>query len=247
MPSSSNFPWIYGRGQLVRGCQRFCGFAAAKVNRAKVNWTRVNWTKVNWLEAKRLSIIKSRFRVRVIGGQYRGRRLRAVEGFEVRPTSDRLRETLFNILAPRMRASRFLDICAGSGAVGIEALSRGASEATFIDNSRRACSVIEANLQTLGIKREATLIKSDAIAALKRLAEESKQFDIIFLDPPYDSEIYSAALKQIAASGLLSSDAIAIAERRAKKPPETDCGGLKIYREVKQGDSALAFYRLDDD
>jgi 16S rRNA (guanine966-N2)-methyltransferase len=169
-----------------------------------------------------------------------------VEGLEVRPTSDRLRETLFNILAPRIKGSRVLDICAGSGAVGIEAISRGASEATFIDNSRQACSVIEANLKTLGIEREATIIKGDAIAALKRLAQESKQFDIAFFDPPYASEIYRAVMLKLATSGLLSDDAIVIAEHRAKTPPESNHSGLKVYREVKQGDSQLSFYKMGD-
>jgi 16S rRNA (guanine966-N2)-methyltransferase len=185
--------------------------------------------------------------VRVIGGIYRGRRLRTAEGFAVRPTSDRLRETLFNILAPQVGGSRFLDICAGSGAVGIEALSRGASEATFIDNSRRACSAIEANLQALGVGREATVIRSDAVAALKRLAEASEQFDIIFFDPPYASDIYRAVMLKLAASALLSDNAIVIAEHRAKTPPESNYGGLKMRREVKQGESALAFYAMGDD
>src|SRR5688572_14346261 len=117
--------------------------------------------------------------MRVIGGVHRGRRLSTVSGLAVRPTSDRLRETLFNILTPRIHGSRFLDICAGSGAVGIEALSRGASEVTFVERSRRACAVIEANLASLGIK-EATIIKHDAAASLKRLERESAQFDIAF-------------------------------------------------------------------
>src|SRR5258705_9764698 len=115
--------------------------------------------------------------MRVIGGIHRGRRLRAVRGLAVRPTSDRLRETLFNILAPRIGGSRFLDICAGSGAVGIEALSRGAAEATFIESSRHACAVIEANLASLGIT-QATIFKHDATDSLKRLERESVQFDI---------------------------------------------------------------------
>ena len=181
--------------------------------------------------------------VRIIGGIYRGRRLRAVEGLAVRPTSDRLRETLFNILAPRVEGSRFLDICAGSGAVGLEALSRGASEATLIDNSSRACSVIEANLRALGIKREASVINRDATAALKRLAEESKQFDIAFLDPPYASGIYAAVMHTLATTGLLSNDSIVIVEHRAKVPPETEYDGLRLFREVKQGESAIAFYK----
>ena len=182
--------------------------------------------------------------VRIIGGIYRGRRLRAVEGLSVRPTSDRLRETLFNVLAPRIGGSRFLDVCAGSGAVGLEALSRGASEATFIDNSRRACSVIEANIQALAVKREATVINRDAVAALKRLAEESKQFDIAFLDPPYASEIYTPVMHRLATAGLLSPDSIVIVEHRAKAPPENEYDELKLFRELKQGESAFAFYKF---
>ncbi len=182
--------------------------------------------------------------MRIIGGIHRGRRLRAVEGLAVRPTSDRLRETLFNILAPRIEGSRFLDICAGSGAVGLEALSRGAGAATFIDNSRRACSVIEANLQTLGIKREATVINRDAFTALKRLADEAKQFDIVFLDPPYASGIYDTLMHELATTALLSNDSIVIVEHRAKTPPEPHYDELKLFREVKQGESAIAFYKI---
>src|SRR5437762_2940518 len=102
--------------------------------------------------------------MRVIGGIHRGRRLGTAGGLAVRPTSDRLRETLFNILAPRIQGSRFLDICAGSGAVGIEALSRGATEVTFIERSRQACVAIEANLASLGIT-QSTIIKHDAAAS----------------------------------------------------------------------------------
>jgi 16S rRNA (guanine966-N2)-methyltransferase len=173
--------------------------------------------------------------------------LRAVGGLTVRPTSDRLRETLFNILAPRIEGSRFLDICAGSGAVGIEALSRGASEATFVDSSRSACSVIEANLQTLGIEREATVVNRDALAALKRFAEESGRFDIAFLDPPYASGIYAAVMRRLATTALLSDSAIVVVEHRAKTPPEADYDGLKLFRELKQGESAIAFYKTGDD
>jgi 16S rRNA (guanine966-N2)-methyltransferase len=187
-------------------------------------------------------MIETRKRVRVIGGIYRGRRIGAPAGLDVRPTSDRLRETLFNIIAPRIEGSRFLDLCAGSGAVGIEALSRGASSVTFIDRSHRACAVIEDNLATLGITSNATVINREAVSALKRLAGDGAKFDIIFIDPPYASEIYSQVMRQLADGGLLSPQAIVIAEHRAKTPPESDYEGLRIYREVKQGESALAFY-----
>ncbi len=180
--------------------------------------------------------------MRVIAGKYRGRRLRAPHGQDVRPTSDRLRETLFNIIAPQIEGSRFLDICAGSGAVGIEALSRGAASVTFIDSSRRACAVIESNLAALAVTSNATIINRDAVAALKRMSGDEAKFDIIFFDPPYASEIYSQVMRELAAGHLLAPDALVITEHRAKSPPEAVYGGLKIYREVKQGESALAFY-----
>lgn len=180
--------------------------------------------------------------MRVIGGTHRGRRLRTVGGLAVRPTSDRLRETLFNILAPRLHGSRFLDICAGSGAVGIEALSRGAVAVTFIERSRHACAVIKANLAALGITSEATTINRDAVAALKRLEQESERFDFAFFDPPYASEIYSQVMRQLGAGDLLSAEALVIVEHRAKTPPEPKYGKLRICRELTQGESALAFY-----
>jgi 16S rRNA (guanine(966)-N(2))-methyltransferase RsmD len=161
----------------------------------------------------------------------------------VRPTSDRLRETLFNILAPRIDGSRFLDLCAGTGAVGIEALSRGAGSVTFIDRSRRAIAIIEGNLAALGITSNATVINREAISALKRLADEAAKFDIVFFDPPYASEIYSQAMRQLAAGDLLGPQALVIVEHRAKAAPEAEIGGLRIYRQVKQGESALAFYK----
>jgi len=180
--------------------------------------------------------------MRVIGGTYRGRQLRSVGGLTVRPTSDRLRETLFNILAPRISACRFLDICAGSGAVGIEALSRGAAEATFIERSRRACEVIKANLTALGITSGATTINRDASAALTHLEQESRQFDVAFFDPPYASEIYGQVMKRLGSGDLLSAGAVVIVEHRAKTPPGREYGALRLFREVKQGQSALAFY-----
>lgn len=180
--------------------------------------------------------------MRVIGGIYRGRRLRTVSGLSVRPTSDRLRETLFNILAPRINGSRFLDICAGSGAVGIEALSRGAVAVTFIDRSRVACNAIEANLNALGIKSNTTTVNRDASPALKRLEQESARFDVVFFDPPYASEIYDQVMKQLGSGNLPSAGAIVVVEHRAKTPPEPEYGKLRFFREVKQGESALAFY-----
>jgi 16S rRNA (guanine(966)-N(2))-methyltransferase RsmD len=171
--------------------------------------------------------------------------LQTIKGLRVRPTSDRLRETLFNILASLIEGSRFLDVCAGSGAVGIEALSRGAESATFIEISRRACSVIEENLYDLGLKDDAEIINRDAEAALKKLASLNRQFDIVFFDPPYASGLYSKVMGLIASLDLLAADGIVVVEHRAKDQIE-DCGELKAYRQVKQGESALSFFRRID-
>jgi 16S rRNA (guanine(966)-N(2))-methyltransferase RsmD len=165
-----------------------------------------------------------------------------VEGRAVRPTSDRLRETLFNVLAPSIEGDRFLDVCAGSGAVGIEALSRGASSATFIERSRKACSIIAQNLESLGIQDQADILNREAPNALRRLADAGDKFDIAFVDPPYASGVYSEIMLLLAESGLLDENGIVIVEHRAKLPPESEFGPLRIYRELKQGESALAFY-----
>src|SRR5262245_47920820 len=132
--------------------------------------------------------------MRVIAGIHKGRRLKTLEGMHVRPTSDRMRETVFNILAPRIEDARFADVCAGSGAVGIEALSRGASRVSFVEHSRKAAAIISENLRHCGIRKDYQFVFRDAFAAMKYFAKESQQFDIIYFDPPYDSEIYSPVL-----------------------------------------------------
>ena len=184
--------------------------------------------------------------MRIVAGKYRGRLLKPVRGLDVRPTSDRLRETLFNILAPRIAGTRFLDLCAGSGAVGMEALSRGAIHVTFVDQSRPACSVIRDNLASIDIEAEATVLCRDAVAAVRWFASQGTQFDVVFFDPPYASGIYSAVLSLIGTQNLLAEDGIAVVEHRAKAPPEPEFGELRTYREVKQGESALTFYRLSE-
>src|SRR5216684_5729755 len=128
--------------------------------------------------------------VRIIAGKYRGRTLKSPPSLQTRPTYDRLRETLFNILAPRIKGARFLDLCAGSGAVGIEALSRGAAHATFVDQSRRMCALIEANLVAIGIDEgEADVVSAEVLVFLRgRANKEGGPFDIMFFDPPYATD-----------------------------------------------------------
>jgi len=181
--------------------------------------------------------------MRVIAGIYKGRRLKTLEGSAVRPTSDRMRETLFNILAPRIEGARFLDLCAGSGAIGIEALSRGAAHVTFIEVSRKAASVISENLRHCGIREDYSFVMRDALAGLKYVARDNQPFDIIYFDPPYDSDLYSPVLWQIARNHLLAAGGIVIVEHRRQQLLAPNYDDLRPYRELAQSDSCLTFYR----
>src|SRR6266536_720501 len=144
--------------------------------------------------------------MRVIAGKFRGRRLKSPPSLQTRPTSDRLRETLFNILAPRIRGARFLDLCAGSGAVGIEALSRGAAHVTYVDQSRRMCALIEANLDEVGVDDdEREVVCSEVTAFLRRLMRrliknETPRLDLVFFDPPYVTD-YETVLDYVGKHG----------------------------------------------
>jgi 16S rRNA (guanine966-N2)-methyltransferase len=183
--------------------------------------------------------------MRIISGKYRGRRLKSPPSPQTRPTSDRLRETLFNILAPRIKGARFLDLCAGSGAVGIEALSRGAAHTTFVDQSRRMCALIEANLDELKVDEDETeVVGREAGEFLRRHAnKETAPFDIVYFDPPYATD-YEAVLDYVGEHGaqLLAKDGLMIVEHHKKKELKEEFGSLQRYRSLKQGDSCLSFY-----
>jgi 16S rRNA (guanine966-N2)-methyltransferase len=181
--------------------------------------------------------------MRVIAGIYKGRRLKTLEGLSVRPTSDRLRETLFNILAPRIEEAHFADVCAGSGAVGIEALSRGARHVTFIESSLKAARIISENLRNCGIREGYRVINRDALRALKNL--EKNQFDFIYFDPPYDSEIYTPVMWLIAKQDLLAEGGVLIVEHRRQTPLLPNYDRLRPYRQVAQGESLLTFFGVE--
>jgi 16S rRNA (guanine(966)-N(2))-methyltransferase RsmD len=186
--------------------------------------------------------------MRVIAGQFRSRPLSAPPGHHTRPTSDRLRETLFNVLAPRILGGVFLDLYAGSGAVGIEALSRGAAEAIFVEHAAPALKTIRANLSLLKIHSGYALESATATAALKRLATQGREVDIIFLDPPYEAaEEYELILNLLggACSTLLKPEAIVIAEHAKRHPPAEAYDTLHRYRTLNQGDASLSFYRAE--
>lgn len=184
--------------------------------------------------------------MRIIAGQYHGRKIKSPPSLKVRPTSDRLRETLFNVVAPRIVGARVLDLCSGSGAIGIEALSRDAAQVTFVDRSRKMCGLIEANLDLVRAPEEqTTVVHADAADFLRHSMRDSTvhPWDLIFFDPPYDSD-YSRVLELIGSnvSLLLSDGALVVAEHHHKTELPNQTGQISRKRILKQGDSALSFY-----
>lgn len=178
--------------------------------------------------------------MRVIAGAFKGRNLKSPPSLQVRPTSDRLRETLFNVIAAHVPESRFLDLCAGSGAVGIEALSRGAAHATFVDRSRRSCQLIESNLELCRVPDEQRDIYcADAAEFLKQ--NRTNPWDIIFFDPPY-KENYLRILEILGSFALLNEEGLLIVEHHHKTELPENIGRLARTRLLKQGDSVLSFY-----
>lgn len=183
--------------------------------------------------------------MRVIAGEYKSRRLRTLAGLKTRPTSDRLRETLFNVLGGRVAGSVFADCYAGSGAVGIEALSRGAEWVYFLENHRAAARVIEANLKTLRIKEGFEILPHDAVAGLRHLEQQEVRLDIVFLDPPYRAvEEYGRMLNFLGSSDVLAPGALVIAEHHPKQPLAEDYNFLHRLRVLRQGSAVLSFFGL---
>jgi len=185
--------------------------------------------------------------MRVIAGQFRSRPLAAPKGRDTRPTSDRLRETLFNVLAPHVPGSIFLDLYAGSGAVGIEALSRGAQEIIFVESAEPALRAIRANLSSLGIRGGYALEARSTASALKRLAATGRVVNLAFLDPPYaDAAEYNSTLSLLGGEcqSLLAPGAVVIAEHLKKLDLAESYNELRRYRTLKQGDSVLSFYSI---
>ena len=183
--------------------------------------------------------------MRVIAGHYRSRALSAPAGWDTRPTSDRLRETLFNVLAPRIEGAVFIDLYAGSGAVGIEAISRGAREVIFVEQAQPAIKAIRANLAALGIREGYVLEPRGVAESLKRLTSAARAANILFLDPPYNRAAeYDLALGFLGGHcrPLLAPGAAVVAEHSKSSNLGERYGELFRYRVLKQGDAALSFY-----
>jgi 16S rRNA (guanine(966)-N(2))-methyltransferase RsmD len=192
--------------------------------------------------------------MRIIAGSLRSRTLEAPPGVATRPTSDRLRETLFNVLAPRMEGAALLDLYAGSGAVGLEALSRGAARVGFVERAPAALKVLRGNLERLGIASGFHIHAATVGAFLRRAAaagpksehhEKRERYEVVFLDPPWDAaEEYAATLGLLggSAAGLLADGALVIAEHRRKERLADRYGSLERTRLLEQGDAALSFF-----
>jgi 16S rRNA (guanine966-N2)-methyltransferase len=185
--------------------------------------------------------------VRVIAGEFKSRKLKTLDGQVTRPTSDRLKETLFNLVQSRISGSTFLDCFAGSGSIGIEALSRGAGFVVFVEESPHASKVIRQNLALLdedGTLR-CQILAQKAQAALKSLERTGRKFDIVFLDPPYaDADQYPRVFEQLQNCELLSDEALVVAEHSKFLALPAQMMHLERRREVRQGDSVLSLYHF---
>ncbi len=181
--------------------------------------------------------------MRVIAGEYRGRRLFTPGDQRIRPTSDRLRETVFNILARRPAGCHVLDLYAGTGALGIEALSRGASSCTFVDVSKTALRLIERNLTHVGVRQPTQLIRWNIHTSLNCLKDLPSSFNLVLLDPPYGQNLIAPTLTHLTACGCLSSEAIIVLEHDIREQLPDTLPNLKRFDQRRQRKSLVSFLR----
>lgn len=182
--------------------------------------------------------------MRVISGELRGRKLEKLEGMSIRPTSDRVKESLFNMFGVRIYDSIFLDLFAGTGGIGIEAYSRGAAEVVFIDVDAKSIQVLKGNLQKLNIIDKVEVYNTDYINAISKLTGDNRSFDIIFMDPPYLKDYEKNALLLVSEKDLLKKDGIIVVEHETSDKMPEKAGKLTIVRQKKYGKTMLTFYGL---
>lgn len=184
--------------------------------------------------------------MRVISGLAKGRKLQTIEGLSTRPTTDRIKETLFNIIAFDLPEADFLDLFSGSGAIGIEALSRGASKAVFVENNLQCQQIIRENLLHTGLDKLGRVLGLEVLQALTQLSKEETIFDIIFLDPPYAAGLTESTLKEIVRGGLLKKNGYIIVERAAQIPL-VPIPGLRVLREKEYRTTVMTFLCLEEE
>ena len=183
--------------------------------------------------------------MRVIGGQFRSRRLKGPGALRLRPTSDRLRETLFNVLGPTVEDCLFVDLYAGTGAIGIEALSRGARDVIFVEKHPATARLLRQNLEALGVAAHVELMVADAVPGLEKIAGRRLVADFVFLDPPYErADEYERALEFLDSSHILMATSRVILEHSVKMELPERLERIERDRLIEQGDAALSFYRV---
>jgi len=185
--------------------------------------------------------------VRIIAGEYRGRRLRPVPGNTARSTGDRVRESLFNILAAELPGATVLDLFCGAGTLGLESLSRGAGHATFVDSARRSAQCTLANLQTIQAEEQGEVITADAFAVLRSLGRKGRAFDIIFADPPYGMGLAAKTLRSVGESEARAPEGILVIEHHKKDPLGEMPPGFSVWTERRFGDTMFTIWRWQID
>ena len=180
--------------------------------------------------------------MRVITGKARGIQLKTPEGLQTRPTADRVKEAVFSILQFDLPGTRILDLFGGTGQLGIEALSRGAKSAVFVDASDKACALIKENLRRCKMESDAKVIRADYLDYLHRCREN---FDIILLDPPYAEVFLENALKKLSEIDILQSGGIIVAERPVEKPLDMVLPGFSRSKDYKYGKTIITIYRKE--
>jgi 16S rRNA (guanine(966)-N(2))-methyltransferase RsmD len=183
--------------------------------------------------------------MRIIAGEFKGRRLAAVKG-RVRPTSDRVREAIFNVLGPAVAEARVLDLFAGTGALSLEALSRGARDAVLVEDHGTALNILRDNIKTLGLENRTRVLTLPVTRALKKLAAQGEHFNLVFLDPPYERGLALKTLTALQGSGLLLPEARIIAEHSQRERLPELAGALKLSQCRRYGDTQVAFYEVGE-
>jgi|UniRef100_A0A7C3ZC11 16S rRNA (guanine966-N2)-methyltransferase len=181
--------------------------------------------------------------MRIIAGEFKGRRLAAVKG-RIRPTSDKVREAIFNILGAAVAGARVLDLFAGTGALALEALSRGALDAVLVEEQASALRVLQTNLEALGLADRVRVLRLPVHAALKKLAAQGRQFSLVFLDPPYGRGLALSTLEALADSGLLGPEALVVAEHSHREALPERTGQLALSQSRRYGDTQVSFYGM---
>lgn len=180
--------------------------------------------------------------MRIISGDHKGRKLLSIRGTATRPTSDRVREALFNILGRKPSGAHVLDLFTGTGALGIEALSRGASHAVFIDQSSQALTVLRKNIAQCNLDASSRILKWDITKNLNCLKPYPNSFDLVFMDPPYHKRLVTLSLSHLSTCRCLKDHAVVVAEHETGAAPEVDHSGFQLDHTRQYGQTALSFF-----